>query len=149
MTSLPNTAATDPNNPGNTLASAVDAEIAQFRELQEQLHGLRGDLQVLMGQQTENEMVQTELNLALKDEAIYKRVGPVLVRQELDDAKETVAKRLEFIQKEQDKLKTKLQSLEQQLQEKGRKIGEMQANMQRMTAQAVAAIQQQHQAGNS
>jgi prefoldin beta subunit len=141
-----NTSATDPNNPGNTLASAVDAEIAQFRDLQEQLHGLRGDLQVLMGQQTENEMVQTELNLLLKDETVYKRVGPVLVRQELDDAKETVSKRLEFIQKEQDKLKTKMQGMEQQLEEKGRQIGEMQANMQRMTAQAVAAIHQQHQA---
>jgi prefoldin beta subunit len=138
-------AATDPNNPGNALASAVDAEIAQYRDLQDQFHGLRGDLQVLLGQQTENEMVQTELNLLLKDETVYKRVGPVLVLQELDDAKETVSKRLEFIQKEQDKLKTKLQGMEQQLEAKGRHIGEMQSNMQRMTAQAVAAIQREHQ----
>ncbi|CAB9504489.1 Prefoldin subunit 6 [Seminavis robusta] len=137
------TSASDPNNPGNTLASAVDAEIAKFRELQEQLHGLRGDLQVVMGQQTENEMVQTELNL-LKDDVVYKRVGPALVRQELDDAKETVSKRLEFISKEQDKLKAKMSAMEKQLDEKGRKIAGMQTDMQRMTAQAVQAIQQQH-----
>ncbi|CAB9512528.1 Prefoldin subunit 6 [Seminavis robusta] len=137
------TSASDPNNPGNTLASAVDAEIAKFRELQEQLHGIRGDLQVVMGQQTENEMVQTELNL-LKDDVVYKRVGPVLVRQELDDAKETVSKRLEFISKEQDKLKAKMSAMEKQLDEKGRKIAGMQTDMQRMTAQAVQAIQQQH-----
>ena len=136
----------DPNNPGNALASAVDAEIAKFRELQEQLHSLRGDLQVVMGQQTENEMVQTELNLLDGSSNVFKRVGPVLIRQDLDDAKDTVAKRLEFIQKEQDGIKSKLMTLEQQLNEKGMKIQEMQANMQKLTAQAVQAIQQQHQA---
>lgn len=140
--------ASDPNNPGNALASAVDAEIAKFREMQEQLHALRGDLQVVMGQQTENEMVQTELNLldTTGGSNVYKRVGPVLVRQDLDDAKDTVAKRLEFIQKEQDGIKSKLAAMEKQLNEKGMKIHEMQANMQKLTAQAVNAIQQQHQA---
>jgi len=141
-------AATDPTNPGNALASAVDDEIAKFRELQELLHGVRGDLQVLMGQQTENEMVQTELNLLNKDTAgghVYKRVGPVLVQQDVEDAKETVAKRLEFIAKEQDKVKAKMANMEKKLNEKGMKIQEMQSNMQRMTVQAVQAIQQQHQ----
>lgn len=138
-------------NPGNTLATAVDAEIAKFREMQEQLHALRGDLQVVMGQQTENEMVQTELNLLDGNQQqfkVFKRVGPVLLRQELPEAQETVAKRLEFIQKEHDKIQSKMMEQEKALQEKGMKIQEMQANMQRLTAQAVQAIQQQHAAGN-
>jgi prefoldin beta subunit len=136
----------DPSNPGTTLATAVDAEIAKFREMQEQLHALRGDLQVVMGQQTENEMVQTELNLLDSSSGVFKRVGPVLVRQDLEDAKDTVAKRLEFIQKEQDGIKNKLADLENKLNEKGLKIQEMQQNMQALTAQAVNAIKQQHQA---
>ena len=139
--------ASDPNNPGNALASAVDAEIAKFRDMQEQLHALRGDLQVVMGQQTENEMVQTELNLLDGNNTnVFKRVGPVLLRQDLADAKETVAKRLEFIQKEQDKIQTKMIEQDKQLNEQGLKIQQMQANMQAMTAQAVQAIQQQHAA---
>jgi len=151
-------ATTDPNNPGNTLAAAVDAEIAKFRDMQETLHALRGDLQVVMGQQTENEMVQTELNLMdtssnsssnnnNNTNNVYKRVGPVLLKQDLSEAKETVAKRLEFIRKEQDKIQAKMLEQEKQLQAQGLKIQEQQANMQRMTAEAVQQIQQQHAAG--
>jgi len=78
---------------------------------------------------------------------VYKRVGPVLLKQDLSEAKETVAKRLEFIRKEQDKIQAKMLEQEKQLQAQGLKIQEQQANMQRMTAEAVQQIQQQHAAG--
>jgi prefoldin beta subunit len=138
-------AAPDPNNPGNALASAVDGEVKNFQEMQQQLHSLRGDFQVVMGQQTENEMVKTELNMLDNSGSVLKKVGPVLVRQELDDAKETVSKRLEFIQKEKEGIEKKMKDKEEKMNEKAAKIQEMQSNMQRMTAQAVQAIQQQHQ----
>jgi prefoldin beta subunit len=51
----------------------------------------------LVGQHNENDMVLKELNL-LEDEAnVYKLVGPVLLKQDLDEAKSNVEKRLQYI----------------------------------------------------
>lgn len=61
---------------------------------------------------------------------VYKLYGPVLVKQELDDSKQNVAKRIEYITKElkrcseninqleqkQDKYRANLQKLQQQYQ---------------------------------
>lgn len=38
-----------------------------------------------------------ELDLLDSTNAVYKLIGPVLVKQDLDEAKSTVAKRLEYI----------------------------------------------------
>ena len=46
------------NNPGKTMATAVDSEIASFQMLQSELQQLRSDQQVLLSQQNENEMVK-------------------------------------------------------------------------------------------
>ena len=64
------------SNPGTVLASAVDAEVAKFRELQDTINKLRSDFQTLLSQATENEMVLSELKLAADDSNIYKLVGP-------------------------------------------------------------------------
>lgn len=56
--------------------------------------------QKLEGQLTENESVQKEFS-GLDDGAkIYKLVGPVLLKQETEEAKSTVSSRLEFIENE-------------------------------------------------
>lgn len=47
-------------------------------------------------QDTENKMVENELNLMEDDASVYKLVGPVLLKQELSDVKHNVSKRLEF-----------------------------------------------------
>ena len=41
-----------------------------------------------------------ELDLVADDAVVYKLIGPVLVKQDLADAKQTVEKRLEYIRKE-------------------------------------------------
>ena len=41
-----------------------------------------------------------ELDLLEEDAVVYKLVGPVLVKQDLTDAKATVQKRLDYITKE-------------------------------------------------
>ena len=83
------------------MANAVDAEIASFRTLQEEVQKLRTDQQLLMQQQSENEMVKQELELIDESDGnnsqIYKLVGPVLMKNELGDAKQTVDQRLELI----------------------------------------------------
>mmetsp|Transcript_28045 Transcript_28045/g.32695 ORF Transcript_28045/g.32695 Transcript_28045/m.32695 type:complete len:99 (+) Transcript_28045:54-350(+) len=90
------------NNIGQNMAAAVDAEIATYRKIQEEIQKLRSDQQILMQQQSENEMVKQELALIDENDnsssnTIYKLVGPVLMKNELGDAKQTVDQRLELI----------------------------------------------------
>lgn len=144
MADLPNSQATDPKNPGNVLASAVDAEMAKFRQMQEKMASLSEDLQVVTSQQAENEMVLQELNLQSSGATVYKQVGPVLLKQDLSEAHETVQKRLEFIGKEKTSLENKMKETEEKGNALAAKIKTMQASLQQTTADAVRAIAEQH-----
>ena len=84
--------------------SEIDEEIANFREVQEKLQRVRNDLQLGMTQLTENEMVNQELAILDSSTNVYKMVGPVLIKNSLDDANETVSKRIEFITVEKKRL---------------------------------------------
>jgi prefoldin beta subunit len=118
-----------------------------FRELQEELEKLHTDVQLLGGQEAENEMVLQELDLISDDSSVYKMVGPVLIKQETEDSRQTVRKRLEFIRGEKEKLQSKVTAKEKRGQELSAKVQQMQAQLQQTTAQAVRAIQDQHKAG--
>ena len=84
-------------NPGEKLAAAVDEQVQNFRSIQEEIQKLRNDQQLLMQQQSENEMVKQELNLLDDSAQVYKMIGPVLMKNETEDAKQTVDQRLELI----------------------------------------------------
>jgi prefoldin beta subunit len=85
------------SNPGEQMAKAVDGEYAKAREYQEEIQKMSGDRQTLMQQQSENEMVKQELALLDDNAQVYKLVGPVLMKNETEDAKQTVDQRLEMI----------------------------------------------------
>jgi prefoldin beta subunit len=125
------------------MAAEIDKEVAYFRQIQEQLQKVRGDLQTVMGQQTENEMVQQELELLDGSSNVYKMVGPVLIKNSLDDAKETVGKRIEFITAERKRLEAKAQELENQGNAISVKVQQMQGLLQQATASAVQEVARQ------
>ena len=122
------------------MSSAVDAEIAEFRAIQQSMGKLRSDQQVLMQQHTENEMVKEELDRLNGDSCVYKKVGPVLMKHDLDEAKQTVSKRLEFIANELEKVSDKISAKERLAESSARKIQEMQKAMQAAAAEAVQQI---------
>lgn len=128
------------------MAAAIDEEVAKFRKVQEDLQKVRNDLQIVMGQLAENEMVQQELQLLDGNANIYKMVGPVLMKNSQEEAKETVGKRIEFITSEKDRLETKGKELEQKGMEISQKVQQMQSALQQATAAAVQQIAQQHAA---
>lgn len=134
----------DSSNPGSILASAVDGEIAKFREKQAEQQKIQQDLQVITSQLMENEMVLQELTLVKDDGTVYKEIGPVLIVQDLSEAKNSVKQRLEFIKDNQKKLQEKLAAGQSSLQQQAQKIQQMQAQLQQATAQAVQAVAQQH-----
>lgn len=127
------------DNPGAVMAAAVDAEIAVFKELQEEIQELRGNIQTLLQQHNENEMVKQELALLDDTSNVYKMIGPVLIKNDLDDAKQTVEKRLEYIGGERKKLETTLEKKEEKLQQTATKIQELQGAMQRAAVEAAKA----------
>jgi prefoldin beta subunit len=132
------------SNLGGAMAAEIDEEVAKFRQVQEDLQRVRNDLQIVMGQLAENEMVQQELQLLDANANIYKMVGPILIKNSHDDAKETVSKRIEFITSEKGRLETKAKDLEQKGMEISKKVQEMQMMLQQATAAAVQQIAAQH-----
>jgi len=130
-------------NLGANMAAAVDAEVAKYRELQEEISKLRSDQQTLMGQQNENEMVKQELDLLDDSANVYKMVGPVLMKNDLDDAKQTVEKRLEFITGELKKTEKSIEEKEKKSAEVAEKVQKMQSAMQTAAAEAARQVAQQ------
>jgi prefoldin beta subunit len=57
-------------------------------------------IQAYEHKKSEKEMVRSELNFLTEGDVIYKLVGPILVKQEHEEAKMNVDKRVEFIGKE-------------------------------------------------
>lgn len=68
--------------------------------------------QQLDGQLKENEIVKGELDLLTADSTVYKSVGPILIKTELIEAKQNVAKRMDYIGKELKRVDELLLSLE-------------------------------------
>ncbi|CAE7886709.1 unnamed protein product [Symbiodinium microadriaticum] len=84
----------------------MQKELDKFKGMQE---GLQKDYEARMGliaQQQETELVKQEFDSIEEDAVVYKLVGPVMVKQNVDDAKANVAKRLEYISGELDRFCT-------------------------------------------
>mmetsp|Transcript_2135 Transcript_2135/g.3065 ORF Transcript_2135/g.3065 Transcript_2135/m.3065 type:complete len:139 (-) Transcript_2135:2705-3121(-) len=127
-------------NPGAAMAAAVDAEMVKYRSYQDEIVQKRTALQQLMAQQNENEMVQQELQLLKDDSHVYKMVGPVLLKNELEEAKLTVSKRLEFIVSELKRAERSLKEIEEKANETAKKINELQGLMQKAAVEAAKAM---------
>ena len=91
-----------------------------------------------MQQQHENDMVLAELE-RLEDgdgetegDQVFKLMGPALVRQDREEAVATIRKRLDFIKGELGRLESGAQALE-------KKMGEGQAKLAGLQAEAIAA----------
>jgi prefoldin beta subunit len=77
------------------------------------------------------------------DTTIYKQVGPVLLKNELSDATDTVVKRLEFISGEITKTEAMITKKTEKVDELGKAIQEMQNAMQKAAVEAAKAAAQQ------
>eukprot|EP00518_Triparma_eleuthera_P015982 CAMPEP_0197545620 /NCGR_PEP_ID=MMETSP1320-20131121/588_1 /TAXON_ID=91990 /ORGANISM="Bolidomonas sp., Strain RCC2347" /LENGTH=133 /DNA_ID=CAMNT_0043105139 /DNA_START=99 /DNA_END=500 /DNA_ORIENTATION=- len=128
------------------LAAVVDSDLSEFRGLQSQISNLRQTQQKLMQQQNENDMVKAELG-RLQAGKVYKMVGPVLVEQDLEEAKTTVEKRLEFITNDLGKVEADCMQKEEKAREVADKIRKAQTEMQRQAKEEVDKIQAQAQEG--
>ncbi|UYV69984.1 PFDN6, partial [Cordylochernes scorpioides] len=80
------------------LQKKLSQEVDKIKNVQKDIQKLYGQRQKLDAQLNENTIVKEEL--ALVDPAasnVYKLIGPVLVKQDLVEAKQNVDKRIEYI----------------------------------------------------
>ncbi|KAM3180984.1 hypothetical protein ACTXT7_015244 [Hymenolepis weldensis] len=79
---------------------SLTKEVEKMQEVESNIQKRLQAYQQLAGQLSENENVDKDLEVLTDDNKIYKLIGPVLVEQSLSDARDTVKKRLKFIQDE-------------------------------------------------
>ncbi|EES04832.1 hypothetical protein BDA96_04G116200 [Sorghum bicolor] len=96
-------------------------------------HQVRKQYTIQVG---ENELVLKELELLSDGANVYKLIGPVLVKQDLAEAKANVKKRIEYITAELKRMDRALKDLEEKQNSKKESIFKLQQRMQAVQAKA-------------
>ncbi|CAD6247437.1 unnamed protein product [Miscanthus lutarioriparius] len=96
-------------------------------------HQVRKQYTIQVG---ENELVLKELELLGDGANVYKLIGPVLVKQDLAEAKANVKKRIEYISAELKRMDRALKDLEEKQNSKKESIFKLQQRMQAVQAKA-------------
>ncbi|GFS92302.1 prefoldin subunit 6 [Nephila pilipes] len=78
----------------------LSQELDKMKTIQKNMQKAMAAKQTLDGQLSENNVVKEELNFLTPENKVYKMTGPVLVEQEIDEAKQNVEKRIMFITSE-------------------------------------------------
>ncbi|CAM9232944.1 unnamed protein product [Ectocarpus sp. 6 AP-2014] len=121
----------------------VDAELKKLQGVQSELQALAASRSQFYQQANENGMVKQaspELDL-LEDEApVFKLVGPVLIKQDLEEAKQNVAKRLELIEREMAKVSKAFEEKQKEEAAIGDEIMRMQGGMKERAAEEARKI---------
>nr|DAD32607.1 TPA_asm: hypothetical protein HUJ06_011458 [Nelumbo nucifera] len=95
------------------LQHELETKANDLSKLQKEIaknHQVRKKYTVQLG---ENELVLKELDLLNEDANVFKLIGPVLVKQDLAEAKANVRKRIDYISAELKRLDGTLQDLEE------------------------------------
>ncbi|TQD81228.1 hypothetical protein C1H46_033257 [Malus baccata] len=94
-------------------------------------HQVRKKYTIQLG---ENELVLKELDLLSEDANVFKLIGPVLVKQDLAEARANVRKRIEYISAELKRLDATLQDMEEKQNSKKETILKLQQRAQALQA---------------
>ncbi|XP_063794325.1 prefoldin subunit 6 isoform X2 [Pseudophryne corroboree] len=113
------------------LQEKLQAEVTKYQQVQKDISNSMSARQKLEAQLTENNIVKEELALLDVSNTVYKLIGPVLVKQDLDEAKSTVAKRLQYINGEIKRYETLLKDMEQLSEQQRTSLTKLQQEYQR------------------
>ncbi|KAK3720558.1 Prefoldin subunit 6 [Vermiconidia calcicola] len=116
------------------------ADQKQLQSLSDEYEKFQGGITLVQARQklesqfTENKGVQKEFSNLDDDAKIYRLTGPVLLKQDTTEAKSTVDSRLEYIEKEIQRVEGKIKALQQQCEGKRTEIMRLQSQAQQGTA---------------
>uniref|UniRef100_A0A914R499 Prefoldin subunit 6 n=1 Tax=Panagrolaimus davidi TaxID=227884 RepID=A0A914R499_9BILA len=76
---------------------SYEEQLKKYQTIEKERENIVVNRQQLEAQLTQNNLVKTEMDLLEPGTNIFKLVGPTLIKQYLDESKNTVNKRLEYI----------------------------------------------------
>ncbi|XP_012235227.1 prefoldin subunit 6 [Linepithema humile] len=115
-------------------------EIDKLRQMQKDYNKMLSQRQQLDGQLNENIMVKKEFELLKEDNDVFKLIGPVLVKQDLYEAKQNVDKRMDYITAELKRVDDMLATTEKKLDTQKEMLEKLQSAFQQ--AQLKASLNQ-------
>ncbi|XP_034400213.1 prefoldin subunit 6 [Cyclopterus lumpus] len=118
----------------------LKAEVEKYSQMQKDVSKSMSARQKLETQLAENNIVKEELDLLDTTNTVYKLIGPVLVKQDLDEAKATVTKRLEYINGEIQRYETLLKDMEKKSDNHRELLSSLQQEYQRAQGLAVGKV---------
>lgn len=126
--------------------SVQESDVRLINEIQQEIQRTNMARSKLHVQLSENEIVLVELNHVRVTEthgSVYKLVGPMLVKQDLDEAKANVQKRIEFIRGELKRLDAKAAEDQAKIAAQNKRLMDLQREqVERSQRQQMAAQQQ-------
>ncbi|MED6247221.1 Prefoldin subunit 6 [Ataeniobius toweri] len=114
-----------------SIQKKLKAELEKYTQIQKDVSMSVSARQKLETQAAENNIVKEELDLLDSSNTVFKLIGPVLVKQDLDEAKATVAKRLEYINGEIQRYETLLKDLEKKSEHQREVLTSLQQDFQK------------------
>jgi len=122
------------------MTTVIDDKVRQWKGMDSDISALFTQKTQALAQFNENTMVKGELDLLAEGDNVYKLVGPVLMSIDLEEAKENVSKRVEFIETEITKLDAAIAVKQGDQTTLGEEIGKLQTEMQKEAAAAAQAV---------
>ncbi|KAK8738432.1 hypothetical protein OTU49_003874 [Cherax quadricarinatus] len=114
------------------LQKKLEEEVESYKKIQKDLSKTTNLRSQLDGQLNENKVVQEELDLIDDESVVFKLIGPALIRQDLEEARQNVNKRVEYITQEIKRHDNTMDKLEKDADAKRESIGMLQQQMQQM-----------------
>ena len=116
----------------------LQKEIDAFQKIQKDLQKLVTGRQQLDVQYNENKVVKDELDLVEPDSNVYKLTGPILVKQDLSEARLNVGKRLDYIQSELKRHEKSITDLQSKQEKKKESLTKLQQQYQQLLQKQAA-----------
>uniref|UniRef100_A0A8D0B7V9 Prefoldin subunit 6 n=1 Tax=Salvator merianae TaxID=96440 RepID=A0A8D0B7V9_SALMN len=120
------------------LQKKLQAELEKYQQLQKDISKCMTARQKLEAQLTENNIVKEELDLLDASNTVYKLIGPVLVKQDMGEAKATVGKRLDYITGEIRRYEAQMQEYEKCSEQEREALARLQQDLQKAQAKVAA-----------
>ncbi|KAI9355415.1 Prefoldin [Zopfochytrium polystomum] len=116
------------------MEAKLEKEVAEFQSLQKDYSKAVSARSTLESQLKENEMVQKEIKNMKSDATVYKLIGPVLVKQDQQEAAANVSHRIGAISSEIKRLEAQIKTFEEKQEAKKMEIVKLQTAFQQMRA---------------
>ena len=108
------------------LYKKYEFKLKEIESLEKEQSRIRLGISSFENKKNENSMVKSELGLLENDDVVYKLIGPILVKQEINEAKLQVDHRLEMINKEINKLDKNYRDNNSKIEENRKSLIEIQ-----------------------